>query len=150
MSDETNRFNRLDEPQKRGQASEAIIKAELVVRDVPVLVPEYDNEPYDLAIEVDGEFYRLQCKTAYGGPDTVQFETVSTRRTASGYERRAYHGDSDLFAVYNPVVDDVYLVPVEDAAAGKMEIRLTPPANNQSVGINWHEEYLIDARLDNL
>lgn len=150
MANRQGAFTDLDEPQKRGQASEAIIKSELVVRDIPVLVPAYDNEPYDLVAEVGDEFYRVQCKTAYGGPDTVEFETVSTRARSDGYQRQGYQGAADLFAVYNPTADHIYLVPVEEAATGKMEIRLTEPGNNQSAGINWYEEHLLETRLETL
>jgi hypothetical protein len=56
-------FEALDEPQKRGDAAEAIIKAAFLVRDIPDLVPENDNEPYDIVVEIDGTFHRVQCKT---------------------------------------------------------------------------------------
>lgn len=151
MAERTERFRRLDEPQKRGQATEAILKSEFLVRDLPVLVPEYDNEPYDLVVEVADAFYRVQCKTAYGtDTGTVQFETVSTRATATGYERRSYEGAIDFFAVYNPGDDQAYLVGVEEAASGKMEIRLEEPKNNQRARVNWYEEYLLDTRLERL
>jgi len=47
-------FDGLEEPQVRGDAAEAIVTAELVARGVSVLVPAYDNEPYDLVVDVDG------------------------------------------------------------------------------------------------
>jgi len=50
---------------KRGQATEALLKAEFLIRDVPVRVPEYDNDPYDFVVEVDCAFYGIQAKTAY-------------------------------------------------------------------------------------
>lgn len=151
MSNVTRHFEKLTEPQKRGQATEALLKTAFVVRDIPVLTPEYDNEPYDFAIEIDGQFYKLQAKTAYqhnGG--TVRFETVSTRTRSDGHERSGYEGSVDYFAVYNPILDEAYLIPIADAASGKMEIRFQATKNNQQVGINWHEEYLLGKQLDNL
>ena len=38
-------YDRLEEPQKRGQATEAIVTAELIARDVSVLTPAYDTAP---------------------------------------------------------------------------------------------------------
>ncbi|MFB6360148.1 MAG: group I intron-associated PD-(D/E)XK endonuclease [Halobacteriales archaeon] len=103
-------FDALDEPQKRGDAAEAIIKAAFLLRDVPVLVPENDNEPYDIVVDIDGSFYRVQCKTGYrDAPGGITFETRSTRVKSSGYERGTYRGKADLFAIYNPVKDVVYL-----------------------------------------
>ena len=144
----TTQYEELDEPQKRGQATEAILKAEFVLRDIPVLVPEYDNEPYDFVAELRGDFYKVQAKTAYRNSDgTVCFETVSTRTRSDGYDRADYIGEIDLFAVYNPVLEECYVVPIEDAASGKMEIRFEEPANGQQVGINWHEDFLLDKWL---
>lgn len=144
-------FDDLGGPHHRGQAAEAIVKAEFLVRGIPVLTPEYDNEPYDFAIDIDGRFYRIQCKTAYRNKSgTVQFETVTTRTRSSGYDREGYQGQADYFSVYNPVLDETYLVAVNEAAKGKMEIRFQESANGQQSGINWHEDYRLDARLSDL
>lgn len=152
MSDALSHFGDLDETQKRGQATEALLKAQFLIRDIPVLVPEYDNEPYDFAIECDSNFYKIQAKTAYDSPTdgTVMFETVSTRIRSDGYERTGYEDTIDFFAVYNPVLDEYYLIPIADAPDGKMEIRHVEPKNNQRKGINWHEDYLLDQMLPGL
>jgi hypothetical protein len=149
MPDIMGHFDELDETQKRGQATEALLKAEFLVRDLPVLVPEYDNEPYDFVIDLSDSFYKIQAKTAYPGPkdETVMFETVSTKARSDGYERSGYADTVDFFAVHNPVLEEYYLVPVEDAADGKMQIRFVEPKNNQKRGINWHEDYLLDVVL---
>lgn len=148
MPDFTEAFEQLAEPQKRGQATEALLTAAFAVRDVPVLTPTFDNEPYDFAIEVDNSFYKLQAKAAYQHTEgTVRFETVSTRTRSDGYDRTGYDDLIDHFVVYNPVLDEVYLVPIEEAAAGKMEIEFAEPKNNQRAGINWHEDYLLSSQL---
>lgn len=149
MAGRSTRFASLEEPQKRGQATEAILRSELLVRDLPVLIPEYDNEPCDFVVEVDGAFYKIQAKTAYRNSEsTVCFETVSTRTRSEGYDRTDYRGKIDYFAVYNPVLDEAYLVKVEQAAKGKMEIRFREAKNGQRTGIKWHADYLIDTVLD--
>lgn len=151
MSDRISRYEDLQQPQKRGQATEAIIRTAVVVRDIPVLVPPYDNEPYDLVVEVGGQFHRIQCKTAYRKSEgTVAFETVSTRRRRDGCERTGYDGRAEYFAVYDPVNDNRYLVPVSEAATGTMEIRSHEPKNGQGVGISWADEYRLDERLEDL
>ncbi len=125
--------------------------AELLSRGVPVLKPAYDNEPYDLVIELDGQFHRIQIKTAYRDSEsTVCFETVSTKAKSDGYRRDDYAGDADLFGVYAPVPDEVYAVPVSRASRGKMVIRHDEPDNGQQTGINWREDYLLDEILQEL
>jgi len=141
-------YDDLDEPQLKGQATEAHLKAAFVKRGFSLLEPAYDNEQYDFVIERQGLFYRVQAKTArLLDTGTIQFETVSTKSRSDGYVRDDYAGAIDYFAVYSPDVDRSYLVYIEDAARGKMEIRVEPPKNNQMAGINWHEDYALDAVL---
>ena len=151
MNQRRDRFERLETTEKRGQASEAILKAAFLTRGVPVLVPEYDNEPYDFAVDLAGTFHRIQAKTAYSGKaETVQFETVRTRTRSDGYDREGYTGQADYFAVYDPIHDDAYLVDVGEAPRGKMEIRREPTANGQRAGVNWFEEFQLDAVLPDI
>lgn len=115
---------------------------------MPVLIPASDNEPYDLVVEIDGSFHAVQCKTGYGDdPGVVRFETRSTRVTATGYERTSYVGRVEYVAVYNPVLDVVYLVDVDSAPVGTMTIRWAETGNNQRTRINWHADFLLDAVL---
>ncbi|MFC7097975.1 group I intron-associated PD-(D/E)XK endonuclease [Halobaculum marinum] len=148
MDERQDRFEQLETTEKRGQASEAILKAAFLTRGIPVLTPEYDNEPYDFVIDLSGTFHRIQAKTAYRGkPETVQFETVRTRTRSEGYDREGYAGEVEFFAVYDPIHDDAYLVDVDDAPRGKMEIRREPTSNGQRVGVNWFEDLLLDTVL---
>ena len=145
-------YERLDEPHKRGQATEAIVTAELIARDVPVLTPAYDNEPYDIVIRVDGEFHRVQIKTAYDGKrdGAVEFRTRSVRTKSEGYEREGYEGAIDYFAALNVSEEEVYLVPIADAGTTTVTIRYEPAANNNWANVNWHTEYRLDTVLDRL
>ncbi|KTG24300.1 group I intron-associated PD-(D/E)XK endonuclease [Haloferax profundi] len=151
MQNDSFYFEKLGETHLRGQAAEAIVKAAFLRRGIPVLVPEYDNEPYDIVIELGSGFHRLQVKTGYDSNDgTITFETVSTRSRSNGYERSDYRGKIDFFAVYSPELEQTYLIHVNEAASGKMQLRYEPPANNQRIGINWHEEYRLDTVLESI
>lgn len=152
MLDHERRYVSLDGPQERGQATEAIIKAELVSRGVSVLVPEYDNEPYDLAIEIDGTFHRIQAKTAFEATTdgAVRFRTRSVRTKGSGYEREGYEGKIDLFAVFAPTREEIYLIPIEDVGETQMTIRYAAAGNGNTKRVNWYEDYLLDTVLPSL
>lgn len=145
-------FERLREPQRRGDAAEAIIRAAFSVRGVTVLRPEHDNAPYDFVIEIADGFHRIQAKTAYNGKNsgTAKFETRSTRVKNHGYERESYDGEIAYFAVYNPVNGDIYLVPIGDAPKGSMVIRYEEPTNENWANVNWHEDYRLDSVLSEL
>lgn len=152
MPNRSEQFASLEEPQKRGQAAEAIVKSEFVSYGVSVLVPAYDNEPYDIAIELEDDFYRIQIKTAFEATTNgaVRFRTRSTRTKSSGYEREGYEGSVDFFAVYTPVCDETYLIPIEDAGDTQMTIRYEQSKNNNIKNINWHEDYYFNEVLSSL
>ncbi|ELY56626.1 group I intron-associated PD-(D/E)XK endonuclease [Natronolimnohabitans innermongolicus] len=151
MLDRTTCYENLEQPQKRGHATEELLRAAFALRDIPVLVPTSGNEPYDLVVDVGGRFHRIQCKTAYRKTaGTVAFETVGTRRRGDGYDRAGSDGRVEYFAVYDPLNDNQYLVPVADAANGKMEIRFRKPENDRRAGINSADDYLLEERLDDL
>jgi hypothetical protein len=116
-----------------------------------VLVPQYDNEPYDLVVEAGGTSHRIQCKTAYGDTEgVVQFEVRKTRVKSAGYERDDYDGDVGLFAVDNPKLDEVSLVPFERTPETQMKIRFEATANDQRRNVNWREDFLLESQLDTL
>jgi hypothetical protein len=52
--------------------------------------------------------------------------------------------------VYSPFLERTYLVDVDRASAGKMQLRYEPPANNQRAGINWHDEFALDTVLERI
>jgi hypothetical protein len=145
-------YERLEEPQKRGQATEAIVRAELIARDISVLTPVFDNEPYDLVAEVGGDFHRVQVKTAYDSKrnGAVEFRTRSVRTKSDGYERAGYEGEIDYFAALNVREEDIYLVAIEEAGSTTTTVRYEPAANNNRANVNWHAEYRLETVLDDL
>lgn len=145
-------FQNLTEPQRRGDAAEAVVHMAFVVRGVTVLEPTGNNEPYDLVVDGDNDFYRIQVKTAYESQNegAVRFETRTTRVKSSGCERGRYEGDIDFFSVYSPETGNVYLVPIEDAPKDTMTIRYQTAKNNNQHKVNWHGDYLLDESIDSL
>jgi hypothetical protein len=99
------------------QTAESILKTAFQLGGIPTLVPEYDNQPYDFVIEISGDLYKIQAKTAYEGQNdrTIRFETPSTRVKATGYERSGYESDIDFFVVFDPITEDCYLVHIDQA-----------------------------------
>jgi len=105
-----------------------------------------DNEAYDFVVEMDGEFFRFQAKTAYESKNegTFRFETRSTRVKNQGYEREGYDGKIDYFAVYHPETDGIYVVPIHEVPENQMAIRYEEAPPGYESGVNWYEDYLLD------
>jgi hypothetical protein len=87
-----------------------------------------------------GQFVRIQVKTGWLRNGAVAFNTCSQPR---GLSRRTYKGLADLFAVYSPELDDIYLVPVDSLPERRTDARLRvhPPRNRQSKRIVWAEPF---------
>jgi hypothetical protein len=87
------------------------VLAALLRAEKRVLLPFGGGHRYDLAIDEAGQLVRVQCKTAVYQFGCVIFNSHSQRRDNS---RMGYRGFADVFGVYCPPLDKVYLVPVED------------------------------------
>lgn len=129
----------VSDPKKIGEISEAMIIARLLQSNYVVCKPFGDNQRYDLVIEKDGVFLRIQCKTGRIKENVIFFPTCSINRDS--HVRRSYVGDIELFAVYCHENDKVYLVPIEDCGLSAKQLRLTPTLNNQSKRISFAIDY---------
>lgn len=120
-----------------GGQTEGIILAALLRAGKRVLLPFGGGHRYDLAIDDDGQLVRVQCKTVYQ-QGCVIFNTYSNRRDNS---RMGYNGFADLFGVYCPALDRVYLVPVDHVNEREGRLRIDKTQNGQAKGIRWASEY---------
>ncbi len=134
-----------DHPVNVGQRSEAIVIAELVRRGYRVLLPFGVNQRYDLVLDLDGRFMRVQCKTGRLRQGAVTFRALSTRSNTKQTVRRSYTGEVELFVVYCPDNEQIYAVPVDEATISQGSLRVSPTANGQSRGIRWAKDYELPA-----
>jgi hypothetical protein len=126
----------------KGNTTEARVLTALVERDLAVLVPFGEGHPYDLVIHlVSDRFLRIQCKTARIHNGCVLF---NSRSTDHGNGAGSYFGLADLFGVYCPPTDSVYLVPVLDVPPSNAFLRLRPTRNNQRRGVRFAADFHID------
>lgn len=104
-----------------------------------VSVPFAGDSPYDLVADTnDGRFVRVQCKSGRLREGCVIFNTASTDH---GRGRIDYRGRADVFGVYCPTIDRVFVVPVEEAATRAARLRLDPVRNGQQAGVRLASEH---------
>ena len=114
----------------------------LVRRGLHVLVPFGGGHPYDLVVDIGGrDFLRIQCKRAWPLKGCLVF---NSRSTDHGRGPQSYAGLADLFGVYFPPTDKVFLVPIDGVATFEGRLRLKPARNNQRKRIGLAEEFEID------
>ena len=106
--------------------SEVMVLAALLKAGKAVLQPFGDNQRYDLVLEESGQFKRIQVKTGRFKGGVIEAPTASTYAHRGG-KRRGYHGQADLFAIYCPELDKVYMVPVEAAGNATVTLRVSKP-----------------------
>jgi PD-(D/E)XK endonuclease len=135
-------------PKAIGDASTAMVLARLVQAGKLVLLPFSENQRYDLLIEEPDQFVRVQCKTGRLRNGSIVFNTCSVdyhhpdKGGASDY-RHHYRGQADLFGVYCPDLDSVYLVPVDSVGKRACSLRVDMPRNNQVKKVRWAKIYEI-------
>lgn len=133
------------ETKRKGEVGEAAVLARLVKLGFAVLQPFGDNQPYDLVIEKDGEFFRLQCKSGKLKNGVISFKTVSTLPRLNGtYDYKSYDGKIDFFAVYCPDNEEIYLVPVDDVGKVVSYLRVEKTKNSQTKGVRLAEKYILN------
>ncbi|WP_435361500.1 group I intron-associated PD-(D/E)XK endonuclease [Haloarchaeobius sp. DFWS5] len=129
-------------PKEQGQRSEAAVLFEFTKRGLTVLTPFGDNERYDLVVEEQARFYRIQVKTGRLENGRVQFETRSSGTLTRKIAKEGYTGQVDFFAVYSPDTEEVYVVPISEAPKTTMGLRIED-AKKRSPNINWAADYTV-------
>jgi hypothetical protein len=126
----------------RGNAAEAAVLNGLVTLGFDVYVPFGSGHPFDLAVYLPcHKFLRVQCKRAWPKGGCVVFNSHSTDH---GQGERSYIGLADLFGVYFPPGDRVFLVPVESVSPFEGRLRLEPTRNNQRKRIRFAADFEIE------
>jgi len=124
-----------------------MVLARLVQAGNNVLVPFGENTRYDYVIEErDGSFTRVQCKTGRLRGGTIRFKACSftyhhPNNRGTRVYRHNYRGQADVFGIYCPETDSVYLVPVDDVGLNTGSLRVTPTRNNQVKKIRWARDF---------
>lgn len=127
-----------------GEVSEAVVMAEFLKAGFPVLVPFGDSQRYDLVVEADGRFLRVQCKTASPcrRDDLSCIRFMARSRTPPAM---SYRDQADLFAAYAPSTRQVYVLAVNEVPETDVWLRLMPTKNNQRLRVRLAKDHTLEA-----
>ncbi|MGH9111260.1 MAG: group I intron-associated PD-(D/E)XK endonuclease [Acidimicrobiales bacterium] len=127
-------------PTEVGARAEAAVASALVRTGKPVFFPIFGvNSRIDLIYQDAVRLVRVQCKTSRIIGEILGFRTCSnTKNTPRGYE-----GEIDVFGVYSPDLDRVYLVPAAGLPTRFCSLRLAPTRNGQIKGVRRAEDFLL-------
>jgi prevent-host-death family protein len=129
----------------KGAVAEQAIALAAVKLGVPVLSPVAEHGRSDLALDIGGRLWRVQCKWGHLERDGgVVIANLSTsRHNSNGYVTTTYTQDEiDLFGVYCGDLDRCFLLPVSRFAGMRaVYLRVSPPRNNQRACINLADDF---------
>ncbi len=139
---------------QKGAIAELEIAAAAAKLGVEVYRPVSGHSRADLVLDIAGRLMRVQCKWGRlsQSRDVVVVHTGGCRISSSGYVRTTYTIEEvDLFGIYCGELDRCFLVPTE-LVAGKhgLQLRLSPPRNNQRSCINLAEWYELPGAIAQL
>jgi hypothetical protein len=98
----------------KGAVAEQAIVLAAVKLGIPVLKPVSEHGRSDLALEIGGRLWRVQCKWGRlsEAKDVVVVRTGGSRLSPHGYIRTTYSEDEvDLLAVYCGELDRAFVLP---------------------------------------
>jgi hypothetical protein len=134
---------------QKGAVAELAIALAATKLGIDVYRPLQEGGRYDLILDLAGSLTRIQCKWAPRHGDVVILRCYSTRRNREGLLRRVYaDGEIDAFAAYCQEIDRCFYVPYDEfGCRSSIQLRLDRSKNNQTIRINWAEDFDFDARL---
>jgi antitoxin (DNA-binding transcriptional repressor) of toxin-antitoxin stability system len=140
--------------QRKGAVAELEIETAAVKLGIPILKPVTEQLRFDLAFDIAGRIWRVQCKWGRlsNAGDTVIARVGGSWCSPKGYVRTTYtEQEVDLFAIYCGELDRAFLLPAQ-LATDKHEIRLRlkPPLNCQRACINLAEDFAFEGAVAQL
>lgn len=128
-----------------GNLAESKFLAKFIELDYNVLQPFGDNCKYDLVIEKNGKFSRVQIKHAriHKGKVVIENRSVKPKSNTSKAVYTPYTAnDIDYLAGYLSDTQ-MYLVPIANVAKWRVHLNLTAPKNGQMKGVKMASNYQI-------
>lgn len=124
-----------------GNIGEAYALAKLVELGIPVYQQFGENEPADFIILVNDVPLKVQVKSSknYNGEKTIFDLTSSVNGTRKKYSTQKV----DVFLCYDIQTKEIFIIK-NTGDMSTFAIRYTEPKNNQTKGINFYSDYILD------
>ena len=138
----------------KGTIAESEIQTAALKAGLAVYKPVSGHSRADLMFEKGDGLWRVQVKWGRlsKAGDVVIVASGGSYLTPGGYVRSTYdEHEIDLFAVYCGALDRCFLIPISMVAGiHAIQLRLTPPRNNQRACINLASDYDFDGAVAQL
>lgn len=136
-----------------GNIGEVKVLAKFVELGCPVYLPFGDNEKADLIAEFSGRLNKIQIKatnTTQDGYYVIDFRNCKNHKTSPDPRQLYTENEIDYFATYCIERDTVCLFKINEMPNATVRLRFETPKNNQTTGVRWEKDYLIEKVLENI
>lgn len=132
----------LKNTKQQGNVTEVSCMLEFLKLGFNVLQPYGDCERYDFVADINGKFYKIQCKTCKEKNGVLSFSCRTNHRVEGKCVHEFYTPEQvDFFATFHDGI--CYLVPQSECKSEK-NLRLVPTANGQTIGVSFAKNYELE------
>jgi len=128
-----------------GEITEQQVAIEFLKLGIQVSKPLVQCSKYDFVVDIHDKLYKVQVKTCRLKEDGsyIEFSTATSHTNTKGTLNLHYsEKDVDFFATMYE--NQCYLVPYADCGNRQQRLRLKPTRNNQTIGITFAKDYLLE------
>lgn len=133
-----------------GLIGEQVLITEFIKNGISVLLPVGDNLPYDIVIEINGIFLKLQVKTTEHITDGKMVFATNITNPYTKVTKKYTESEIDLFGLYCIENNYIGLLPISECTSKETIIRIEPPKNNQKNNIKMATDYLFEYQIQHL
>lgn len=129
---------------RRGDITEIEVLLAFLRLGYAVSLPYGCKEKYDLAVDIDGHFIRVQCKSSSPYRDGNSI-SMDTRRKVMKDGKRVFtwYADDEIDYYATTYEGKCYLIPADECHSRKI-LRLKAATVENSTTINWAEDYELE------
>ena len=132
----------------KGTLTELQCQKDFIIRGFLVSQPIVADSKYDYIVDINGQLYRIQCKSATLSEDKT-FINLKTKTTNVRTMKDTFYSSEDIDYFYTTYNNIAYLIPVNDAGHGDTRLRFTS-LNKNNPNIRWAKNYELDKILQKM
>ncbi|MDO8639322.1 MAG: group I intron-associated PD-(D/E)XK endonuclease [bacterium] len=122
----------------KGDIAELAVAKKLMEDGWRVLIPYGENHRYDLVVEKDHKFVRIQVKYVTPRNNVLNINC----RSSNNWSVLHYSPEEiDIISAYNPHDGEIYFIPILEINRSLFKIRISPAKNNQKLKIHLAKDF---------
>jgi hypothetical protein len=127
---------------EKGDLGVSAVIAEASKKGYSILFPLSGNKRYDLVLEKEGKFERIQVKYVEGNSEVIKAKAYYNSGK-SNKEKKYTSNDIEALVIFDKNSNKCYYIPSSLLNEGRtiFYLRLMEPKNKQSKKINWAKDF---------